>query len=479
MVVMVLIEGDDGQRPLGPPGRRAHDGAKLPGQEIVPGPDPAALHVGAVIGAHPGEAWRAGRAGQVGPQRLQRDHVSGAVGGPVADVGEVRHRQVVVPVVLVHRVVARAGRALQVALPGLVRRVHEVADVAGMDRVVRVLLQRVVQRDAERAAAGQGEIVAVARVLRSEEVGEHTGLGQQAVEERGLPRIADDRLVALVLEVKEEHVLVARDAGPRRGERRRAADRGGDAEPQVIGDGPVIAHERRVRPVDVGQRCGQDQRDPGAGRPRRQRARRHPAGQPAFPPAPAGRADRAPAEHPPGRGQERHPHGGPAPGGAAEPRRQPVSGAGGQGMASRRPQRDLLPQPCRAARAAREQVPAAHGRPAPGARESRRAVPHDSRQAAGHPPARDRDGVPALRGHIARLRARIEQQVGPGPGDRPGQRPARPEPDARWLTRPAPEAAGPARPARETACPAVARAIGAEPTTSAPAQHISAAGTAT
>ena len=431
-----------------------------PGQEIVPGPDPAALHVGAVIGAHPGEARRAGRAGQVGPQRLQRDQVGGAVGGPVADVGEVRHRQVVVPVVLVHRVVARAGRALQVALPGLVRRVHEVADVAGVDRVVRVLLQRVVQRDAERAAAGQGEIVAVARVLLGEEVGEHTGLGQQAVEERGLPRIADDRAEVLVLEVKEEHVLVARDCAARRGERRRAADRGGDAEPQVIGDGPVIAHERRVRPVDVGQRCGQDQRDPGAGRPRRQRARRRPAGQPAFPPAPAGRADRAPAEHPPGRGQERHPHGGPAPGGAAEPRRQPVSRAGGQGVAGRRPQRDLLPQPCRAAGAAGEQVPAAHGRPAPGgARESRRAVPHDGRQAAGHPPARDRDGVPALRGHIARLRARIEQQVGPGPGDRPGQ--------------------GPARSARETACPAVARAIGAEPTTSAPAQHISAAGTAT
>ena len=276
-------------------------------------------------------------------------------------------------------------------------------------------------------------------------------------------------------------MLVARDAGPRGGERRRAADRGGDAEPQVIGDCPVIAHERRVRPVDVGQRCGQDQRDPGAGRPRRQRARRHPAGEPAFAPAPAGRADRAPAEHPPGRGQERHPHGGPAPGGAAEPRRQPVSRAGGQRVAGRRPQRDLLPQPGRAAGAAGEQVPAAHGRPAPGgARESRRAVPHDGRQAPGHPPARDRDGVPALGGHIARLRARIEQQVGPGTAGRPGgQEAARPEPDARWLARPAPEAAGPARPARETACPAVARAIGAEPTTSAPAQHISAAGTAT
>ena len=74
----------------------------------------------------------------------------------------------------------------------------------------------------------------------------------------------------------------------------------------------------------------------------------------------------------------------------------------------------------------------------------------------------------------------LSSRLVPGPlAARAARRPARPEPDARWLARPAPEAAGPARPARETACPAVARAIGAEPTTSAPAQHISAAGTAT
>ena len=74
-------------------------------------------------------------------------------------------------------------------------------------------------------------------------------------------------------------MLVARELRGRRDERR-AADRRGDTEPQGIGNRPVVARVRRVRAVDVGQRCRQDQRDPGAGRPGRQRAGGGAAGQP-------------------------------------------------------------------------------------------------------------------------------------------------------------------------------------------------------
>ena len=423
VVVAVLVERDDGQRALGPPGRRAHDGAQLGGQEPVTGPDPAALHVGAVVGGHPGEVRRGGRAGQVGPQRRQRRKVRRAVGGPASDVGEVGHRLVVVPVVLVHRVVAGAVRALQVRLPRLVPGADEVADVAGVDRVLGVQLQRVGERDAERAAAGQREVVGVARVLLGEEVGQDAGPRDQAVEERGLLGVAQHRAEILVFEVEEEHVLVARHVGGRWGERRRAADRGRDAEPQAVGHRPVVPHQGCVRAVVVGERCRQDQRDPGAGGARRERARGGPVGEPVVA---AAVADGTAREHRPRGGEERHRHRRPARGRAAKPARQLVPRAGGHGRAGLLPQRDRLGQPGGAAGAAGEQAPAVHGRPLPGGpRQMRCAVGDHGRETAGHMPARDRDRVPALSGDRAGLRARVEQQVDAGPGHRLADRPGR------------------------------------------------------
>ena len=215
------------------PGGRAHDQAELGLEEVVAGPDAAPLHVGAVVRADPGEVRGGRRLPQVDGQRGQRDHVRRAVGRAVPDVGEVHHRLVVVPVVPVHGVVARAGGALQVALPRLVRAVDQVADVARVDRVLRVLLRRVVQRDPERAAAGQGEVVPVARVLLGVELAEQAGTAEQAVQVRGLPGVAHDLAEVLVLEIEHEHVLVARHPGGRRGEqqargpapRRRSAGR--------------------------------------------------------------------------------------------------------------------------------------------------------------------------------------------------------------------------------------------------------------
>ena len=365
VVVAVLVEGDDGQGPLGPPGRRAHDGAQLGLQELVAGLDPAALHVGAVVGGRPGEVRRGRRAGQVGPQRREREQVRRAVGGLAADVGEVGHRLVVVPVVLVHRVVARAVRALQVGLPRLVPGADEVADVAGVDRVLGVQLQRVGERDAERAAAGQREVVGVARVLLGEEVGQDAGVRDQAVEERGLLGVAQHRAEILVLEVEQEHVLVARHVCGRWGERRRAPDRGRDAEPQAVGHRPVVPHQGRVRAVVVGERCRQDQRDPGAGGARRERARGGPVGEPVVA---AAVADDTAREHRARGGKERHRHRRLARCRAAKPARELVPRAGGHRRAGRLPQRDRLGQPGRAAGAAGEQAPAVHGRPLPGGR---------------------------------------------------------------------------------------------------------------
>src|SRR5579875_2251438 len=68
VVVAILVERDDRQRPLGAPRRRAHDGTKFPGQEAITGADPAAFHVAAVVRADPGEARRGGGAGQVALQ---------------------------------------------------------------------------------------------------------------------------------------------------------------------------------------------------------------------------------------------------------------------------------------------------------------------------------------------------------------------------------------------------------------------------
>jgi hypothetical protein len=118
--------------------------------------------------------------------------VSGAVGGAPADVAEVHHRLVIVPVIGVHGIVARAVRALQVGLPGFAGRDGQVADVAGVDRVLRVFLRRVVQRDTERAPARQGQVVGVAGVFLGVELGQQAALPQQAVRERRLPGVADD-----------------------------------------------------------------------------------------------------------------------------------------------------------------------------------------------------------------------------------------------------------------------------------------------
>jgi hypothetical protein len=51
-----------------------------------------------------------------------------------------------------------------------VGRVGLLADVAGVDGVPGVLFERVGERDPERAATGQREVVAVAGVLLGEEV---------------------------------------------------------------------------------------------------------------------------------------------------------------------------------------------------------------------------------------------------------------------------------------------------------------------
>jgi hypothetical protein len=101
-----------------------------------------------------------------------------------ADVAEVHHRLVVVPVIGMYGVVARPVRALQVGLPGLAGRDGQVADVAGVDRVLRVFLRRVVQRDAERAPARQRQVVGVAGMFLRVELGQQAAPPQQAVRER-------------------------------------------------------------------------------------------------------------------------------------------------------------------------------------------------------------------------------------------------------------------------------------------------------
>ena len=206
----VLVEGDDRERALGAPGRRVHDLRQLGLEEGVAGGDAAALHVGAVVGGHPREVRRAGGGLQVLAEFLKRHDVGRAVGGAVAHVLEVEHRLVVIPVIAVHGVVAGAVGGLGVRLPGLVRGVDFVTDVGRVDRVERVFLFRVVERDAEGGPAGEGEVVGVARVLFGVEVGQRGAVLPEAVEVRGLLDVADDVAVVLVLEVEEEDVLVAR-----------------------------------------------------------------------------------------------------------------------------------------------------------------------------------------------------------------------------------------------------------------------------
>jgi hypothetical protein len=92
----------------------------------------------------------------------------------------------------VHGVVARAVGGLRARLPGLVRGVDFVPDVARVDGVERVLLFRVVERDAEGGAAGEGEVVGVARVLLGVEVRQRGAVLPEAVQVRGLADVADD-----------------------------------------------------------------------------------------------------------------------------------------------------------------------------------------------------------------------------------------------------------------------------------------------
>ncbi len=277
-VVAVLVERDDRERTLRPPRGRAHDGAELGGEEVVARLDPAALHVGAVVRADPSEARRSTGAGEVARQRLKRQQVRRAVGRPFPHVSEVGHRLVVVPVVAVHGVVARPGGALQVRLPRLVRGADQVADVAGPDRVLGVLLERVGERDAERAAAGEREVVGVARVLLGVEVAEQAAAAEQAVEERRLPLVPDDRVQVLVLEVEQEHVLVTGDPRGWSGQRG-PRGRGRDMEVQAVGRRVVVAGQGRVRSVVVPVRGGQDERDPDGGGARRKRSGRRTASQ--------------------------------------------------------------------------------------------------------------------------------------------------------------------------------------------------------
>ena len=343
--------------------------------------------------------------------------MSRTVCGAVADVGEVGHGQVIVPVVAVHRVVTRPVRALQVFLPAAVRGIQQVADVAGGDGVPGVGFQRVGRRHTERASARHGQVVPVAGVLFGERVGEQAAPGQEPVEVGSLPGVADDRAEVLILEIEQEHMLVAGHMRGRRYQPGRGADRSRNTEPQAIGDSPVIAPVGRVRAVEVRQRRRQDQADPRTDRLLRDNPGGGPVGQPLAARHRAHRADRAPRQYPARGRHERDLHRSPAPPGAAQPGRQRIPHRRGGWLVAGRAQPDQLAQPRGAPGSAGEQPPAAHQRPPPGGpREARRAVPHHRWQAAGYLPAGNGDAVPASRGRRARLRARIQQQVAAGPG---------------------------------------------------------------
>jgi hypothetical protein len=80
------------------------------------------------------------------------------------------------------------------------------------------------ERDAERAAAGEREVIGVARVLFRVEVRQGGATAPEAIQVRGLLGVADDLAAVLVLKVEKKNVLIAGDVG-RRG-RERAAARG-------------------------------------------------------------------------------------------------------------------------------------------------------------------------------------------------------------------------------------------------------------
>ncbi len=223
-----------------------------------------------------------------------------------------------------HRVVAWPVSALQVFLPAAVRGIDEVADVAGGDGVPGVGLQRVSGRRPERASARHGEVVPVAGMLLGEHVREQAAPVQQPVEVGSLPGVADDRIEVLVLEIEQEHMLVAGYVRGWRQQPGRGADRRRNAEPQAIGDSLVIAPVGGGRAVEIRQRCRQYQGDPRADRLPRDKPGGRPGGQPAPARHLAHRADRVPRQHPARRGHECHRHRRPALPVAAQPARQGV-----------------------------------------------------------------------------------------------------------------------------------------------------------
>jgi hypothetical protein len=99
------------------------------------------------------------------------------IGGPVPDTGAVQERQVIVPVLIMHGVIARPVGALQVAFPGLMRTRDQIRDIGRVNRIVRVYLERIGWRQAKCAAAGQGQIVSVARMRFCVQIGQQAGFG--------------------------------------------------------------------------------------------------------------------------------------------------------------------------------------------------------------------------------------------------------------------------------------------------------------
>ena len=226
-----------------------------------------------------------------------------------------------------------------------------------------VLLRRVVQRDPERAAAGQGEVVPVARVLLGVELAEQAGTAEQAVQVRGLPGVAHDLAEVLVLEIEHEHVLVARHPGGRRGESK-PADRRRDGEAQAAGRGAVVPDLRRVRAVVVGERGREVEHGARRAGPARQRAAPLPPRElrVAGVPGPADRADPPLAEGRARCGQEDHLQRGLADHGPAEPGRDVVPGPGRHAVPGGGPQRHLLGEHGRAPGTAGEQPGGVAGR---------------------------------------------------------------------------------------------------------------------
>jgi hypothetical protein len=129
---------------------------------------------------------------------------------------------------------------------------HQIADVRGVDGVKRVLFFGIGEWDAERASAGEREVIGVARVLFRVEVRQGRAFVPEAVQVRRLLGVADDLAVVLVLEVEEKDVLIAGDVG--RGGRQRCRGRGRPIKGQAdIGGGRVvISGLRRVGAVPVG-----------------------------------------------------------------------------------------------------------------------------------------------------------------------------------------------------------------------------------